>query len=400
MARNAIAWAAIIILVGFAAVWFLLPELRSAGADVVVGNVAVPAAVLYGLWRTVKWLFPERAKLFIASLLRKLGPLPLPLKRVVVRNEVEGNLNGAFQEFGCQGSRLVPYPVSVQWVSLSGLSPDSFFDNGRIIVTLDYSENPHRNIVEGGLLYCRIGLVPETRRHLWSEFRHALDLVFVHAVLERNDLREGLLYFEQEVFGREVTKSPVVEEEYNTLHHLHEHGYFTRMLLPELRDYAGRIHAGDTRRQHRQWVENFVAFLMESAQERPSGAKWVLDHIRSRFRVSIIIVGEPEKLALEGQRPYLDRIAKCAAGGARTVFLIGSSEAIPDIAANATKLQIADSTECDSYYATLRGRVRRRWCARLEISERTATSALDRVPGIEDWPDIGGAGESGEAEGA
>jgi len=223
---------------------------------------------------------------------------------------------------------------------------------------------------------------------LWNELRHALDLNFVQAVLERNDLREGLLYFKQDVLEHELETRPDVQRDYSTLRDLHEHGHFTRILLPELRDYAGRVHTADTRTQHQQWIANFIDFVVEATREHPSGTKRVLDHIRKRFRVSIIIVGEPWKLAFEGQRPYLKRIAKCATLGARTVFLIGTSEAIPDIAKSARNLEIVDSSECESHHVTIRERIQQVWCARLEISEQTATSALSRVPAIEEWPDF------------
>lgn len=380
MARNTIVAVLIIILVVIAGIWLFIPQIQLAGAQMVAGRVAIPVVVLVAIWKLVKSLFPESAKLFVASLLRKIGYLPLELKRVVVRNEVEGNLNRAVKEFGCEGKRLLPHPASLVWVSPSELSPDSFFRDGRIIIRLDYSENPHRNIVEAALLYCRAGLIPETRRYLWSEFRHALDIVFVQAVLEQNDLREGLLYFQQDVLERELKTNPGVQKDYDTLYGLHGYGCFTRIILPELRDYAGRVHTADTGTQHRQRIVSFIDFVVEATRERLRGTRRVLDHVKERFRVSIIIVGEPLRLAFQGQKPYLWRIAKCASQGARTVFLIGTSEATPDIAKNARKLEIADSSECESYHVALHGRIGRVWCARLEISEQTAASALSRVP--------------------
>jgi hypothetical protein len=386
--RKAAVVAVIVILVAFAALWLLLPQIQSGGVQAAVGKVGIPVGVVIVLWQLVKSLFPEGAKLFVAFVLRKIGHLPIELKRTVVRNEVEGNINKAVKEFGCEGSRLLPHPASVVWVSPGELSPDSFFRDGRIIIKLDYSDNPHRNIVEAGMLYCRAGLVPETRCYLSDQFRRGLDLVFVQAVLERNDLREGLLYFAQEVAQRELAENPDVKKHYDSFYELHEHGYFTRILLPELRDYAGRVHIADTRRQHHGWIDSFVDFLVEMAKEHPPGSEWALDHIKKRFRVSVIIIGNPRKLAFQGQRPYLKRIAMCAQEGARTIFLIGTSSAIPGIAKNAVSLTIADSSTCDSYYITWRESVQQVWCARLEISEETAILALDRVPDMEAWPDF------------
>lgn len=381
--RKAAIVAAIVILVAIAAIWLLLPQIQSTGLLTAVGKGAIPTLVLIVLWELVKSLFPEGAQLFVAFLLRKIRHLPLELKRTAVRNEVEGNLNRAVKQFGREGTRLLPHQASVAWVSPGEVSPDSFFRDGRIIIKLDYSENPHRNIVEGAILYCKAGLVPETRPYLQDEFRHALDLVFVKAVLERNDLREGLLYFEQELAQRELTENLDVKNYYDYFYELHEHGYFTRILLPELRDYAGRVHIGDTQRQHHAWIASFLDFLMEMTKQHPARSEWVLDHIKKRFRVSVIIIGIHQKLALQGQMPYLVRIAKCAEQGARTIFLIGTSNAIPDIAENAVIHKIVDSKTCETYHMAWRESVRQVWCARLEISDQTATGALDRVREME-----------------
>lgn len=398
MARKAVLLTAGIILLAGAAVWLLLPQVQATGAHIVVGRVAIPVMALAALWKLIASVFPEGAKLLVARVLRRIGYLPLELKRIVVRNEVEGNLNRAVREFGCEGSNLLPHPASLVWVSPGEVSPDSFFRDGRVIIKLDYSENPHRNIVESGLLYCRAGLVPETRRYLWNDLRRALDLAFVRAVLERNDLREGSLYFAQEVVERELKDNPGVQKDYNTLSRLHEHGYFTRILLPELRDYAGRVLNADTEAQHRSRISNFVGFLVEMTREHPVGTKWALDHIEERFRVSVIIVGERWKLALEGQRPYLKRIATCASLGAHVVFLVGSSDAIPGIANSARELGIVDSSECQSYHGSRRGEIKRMWCAQLRISEETAASDLARVPGMGDWPEFEAAIEGGEPQ--
>ena len=386
------------ILVVAAAVWLLLPQIQATAAQIIAGRVAIPLVALLALWRLLAWVFPEEAKLFIANVLRKIGYLPLGLRRLVVRNEVEGSLNKAVREFGCEGTRLLPYPASLVWVSPGELSRDSFFRDGRIIIKLDYSENPQRNVVESSILYCKEGLVRETRRYLWNEFRRALDLAFVRAVLERNNLQEGLLYFVQEVVGRELTGNPAIEKDYEAFSRLNEQGYFTRILLPELRDYAGRVNQTDTQKQHKTWISEFVAFLMEITQERPLGTKFVLDHIRKRFRVSVIIVGERWKLALQGQRPYLKRIARCASLGARNVVLIGEADAVPAIARSAKRMGLVDSSECQTYHASRRRGVRRVWCAHLRISEETAASALSRVPGIEEWPEFETGPEHAETD--
>ena len=392
MVRMALVAAAFVIVMA-GAVWIFLASQQAAA---VAGKTIIPvftALILYVLSQVV---FPEATKLFLAWLLRKLKRLPRVLKQWVIASEIDGNLTRAVKEYGAEGSGMLPYKPKLVWVSAGEVKPTSFRRGRKIIIMLDYSDDPHRNIVEAALLYCRTGLIPETRRYLWSSLRRSLDLVFVKAVLERNGLDDGLLYFMQDVLERELEKTPNVGQDYNTLHGLHERGVFTRILLPELRDYAGRVERADTRAQHEAWIKNFIDFLESATQQRPHGSKRVLDHIRKRFRVSVVIVGEPQKLAYHGQKLYLKAIAMCAMQGARVVFVLGDSRTIPSIAKNALELGIADAKDCQSYHRTLRDQVRQIWCVRLDISEQTAASAADRIAEMKDWPELDAAPETGQ----
>jgi len=384
MVRIAIILAAFVILVA-GAVWLFLASEQAAAVTGKTTFSIVGLGILYVLSQMV---FPEATKLFVAWLLRKLKVLPHVLKQRVISSEIEANLVKAVKEYGAEGGGMLPYKPKVVWVS-SEMNPTSFRLGNKIIIKYDYSDDPHRNIVEAALLYCRTGLIPEARKYLWASLRRALDLVFVKAILERNHLDDGLLYFVQDVLERELHKSPNVEEDYNRLHILHDRGVFTRILLPELRDYAGKVQHADTGRQHEAWIKNFIDFLEAATREYPPGTKkWMLDHIRKRFRVSVIIVGVPRKLAYQGQKPYLKAIATCATNGARVVLIIGTSGAIPDIVQRALKLGIADSKDCQSYHAMWRGEVTQMWCARLQISEQTGACAINRIADIKDWPEV------------
>ncbi len=387
MRKKAIVGTLGIILVILAVAWLVFPSSQLSRLQTVIGKVAFPIGALLVFYKLIQILFSEEVKLVVASVLRTIRRLPLKLKRLVIGNEIEGNLNRAVKEFGREGSGLLPYPVKLVWASPGEIAPDSFFRDGKIIIKLDYSDNPQRNIVEAALLYCKAGLIPKTRRYLWKALTRALDLVFVNAVLERNALADGSVYFTQDILPRELDGKPDVERNYRTLETLHERGYFTRVLLPELRDYAGRVHRADTHSLHKQWITAFINFLSNIAMGPPH-KKIVLDHIQERFRVSVIMVGIPQRLAFEGQRPYLKRIAKCAIAGARTVYLVGTARAIPDIAKSAVRLKIADLQKCQSCHTNRNGKIGRRWCARLQISEQTAASALQRIPDIEEWPDL------------
>lgn len=386
MSRKTLLMAfSLLLLIGVVALVFI----SSVEIAALAGKTTLSLIIAGIIWILFQAVFPEAAKLTIAWLLRKIWRLPLSLRRLVVRNEIEGNLKRAVKVFGREGNGVLPYEPKLVWVSHGDFSQDSFFRDGKIIIKLNYSDNPHRNIVESGLLYCRAGLIPETRHYLLSVvgLARAVDLVFIQAVLELNDLREGLVYFKQDVLDHELKNNEDVKQRYDSLLTLHEHGCFTRMLLPELRDYAGRVHLADTASQHRQWITSFINFVSEAVRRHPRGAIWELDHIKERFSISVIIVGKSGKLVYKGQKPYLKAIAVSVLEGARTVFLFGSSDEIPSIAENAIRLGIVDSIDHQNYHRNLSGNIVRTWCAHLKVSEQTAVSATERISDIEAWSD-------------
>ena len=193
---------------------------------------------------------------------------------------------------------------------------------GRIIIKLDYEDNPHRNLVETGLLYCREGLLRNVREHMPRPMRRALDLTFIHTVLDRQGLTSGKLYLIEDVLQREFEKSPETENYYNLLDRLEAHAFFGRVVVPELRDYRG-VSASQSKQAHRKEFDDFLTFADAVVRAREGGSKASLDHVKPFIRTGIIRIGIDWRLRFEGMRPYIRRIALCGDLGARTVYLIG-----------------------------------------------------------------------------
>ena len=341
--------------------------------------------------KAIEWLLPDFVKRCFAWVLRKLPCLPRALQRRAMKNEVEGNLNAVLQDFRTEGQGIAPYPARLVWTSGESLSADSFFRQGRVTIILDYSENPDRNIAEAGLLYCREGLIPETRQYVEPPLLRAIDLTFVDALLERRNLTAGRFYFINEIVPREYEKSPSVRPHFERLDALEEKGYFSRILLPELRDYPGRVAVRMAHRSHQDQINDFVHFLAQNATYWDQGGLVALDHVRELIRVGVIIVGTESKLRVEGLRPYVKRIATCGDMGARDVYLVGTelgARAIPQIVEEAVRRGLAPQLKIQSYNALRRGKVQKWRVARLEIPEGTSRKFLDEFPEMRDWPDL------------
>ena len=71
----------------------------------------------------------------------------------------------------------------------------------------------------------------------------AIDLMFVDEVIERRQAHMSRAYLIHEVIPREVERLPESDGYIDTLSLISQHGLFTRVFLPELRDYPGYVPA-------------------------------------------------------------------------------------------------------------------------------------------------------------
>lgn len=346
---------------------------------------------LYLIFRAIDSLFPDPVKRFIAWVLRRIPNIPTSLQRITMKNEVEGNLNSILKDYGEEGYSVAPYPAELVWLSGQSTTADSFFRKGKVTIVMDYSDDPARNLAEGALLYCRKGLIPETRQYIPSPLMRAIDLTFVDTVLERRNLAGGRFYFTFDILPRECENHPEVRPFFEILDSLEEKGYFTRILLPELRYYASSVKTRASHKSHESQIQDFLQFLEQNSKYWNIGCKVPLDHAGETIRVGVIIVGTPIKLRHEGLRPYVKRIARCGDAGARVVYLVGTdlgAIAIPQIANDAYRRDLINKPKIQSYNALRGDRVEKWRVARLEIPEGISKKFLDEFPEIKDWPDL------------
>ncbi len=326
-----------------------------------IGGIAL-AVFLYYL------ASPRNAQIILGHLLRLVDWFGSGIRESIVKNRVEGYTNKTVEEFNKESGGATPYPLKIKWVP-KNLTPESFLKSGKVVVKLNYKEPDYKNIVDAALLYCRSGLIPDTREYIRGTLLRAFDLETVDAFLKRNKIGPGRIYFRNEVLSEQFNKSPATESWFTVVEGLEDRGYFSRILLVELTRYPGKASYKAGRKPHHQEIEDFVAFL-QGVANFPCGGETQLDFIRERLQVGIIIVGKPKKLQVEGYAPYLYQIKLCLDRGAEVVYLIGYKEVsaeIPSIARAAEHDGLARIVSIRRFYAVSReGAVVPAHCARLE----------------------------------
>ncbi|MHB8085281.1 MAG: hypothetical protein ACYDHZ_05615 [Dehalococcoidia bacterium] len=349
-----------------------------------VGGILV---TLYGVWK----IAPDPLKALVAIGLRKLPNLPIYFKRRTVQLELESEINSALREFGKEGLRFVEHEINITWLVPGENARKLFFRSGKAYLKLDFSEDKECTLVDAVLIYCNDCLLPELRQYVHRPLMRAIDLIFVDELLDRRNATRGRTYFIQEIIPREVSDLPEINRYLDTFELLSQHGLFIRILLPELRDYPGRIHRLATRRSNAEQIEAFIDFLKITAEDRTNIVKRVWLHVGESIRTAIILVGIPNKLQFEGTKPYIRRIAIDSAKGARTVYLLGYNLGViyvPKIAEEARLRGIVDKYELNEYEALIGGDLKRQTLARLIIPTDAGRRFLNEFPNTTEWPDL------------
>lgn len=349
-----------------AAAYFLFSWLLKTLAT--IGSIAL-AVFLYYL------AFPRNAQIIFGHLLRLVDWVGSGIRESIVKNRVEGYSNKTVEDFNKESGGSTPYPLKIKWVP-KNLTPESFLKNGKVVVKLNYKEPDYKNIVDAALLYCRSGLIPDTREYIRRPLLRAFDLETVDVLLKRNKLGLGRIYFRNEILSEQFNKSPAAESWFTILEDLEDRGYFSRILLLELTRYPGKAGYKAGRRPHHQEIEEFVTFLQRIANVSPS-EEVQLDFVKERLQVGVIIVGKPKKLQYQGYEPYLHQVKLCRDREAEVVYLVGISSEIPSIARTAERDGFARIVSLRRFRATWRdGTVVPAHCARLEFQPQ-----LESQPG-------------------
>ena len=390
-------WPVVLLLAGLVivavAVGITLGLVQDASASIQdVGTTAIAwLAGIYiaaqGVWKAL----PDPLKRFSAAALRKLPTLPNAWKRRAVKNELEGSLNAALKEFSREGAGFVDHEIKIEWITPGSDARESFFRSGKAYLRLGFSENNDRNLVEAALTFCKDGLMPSTRQYVPPPLMRAIDLTFVDEAIERRQAHMSRAYLTHEVIPREVERLPEADGYMDTLSLISQHGLFTRVFLPELRDYPGYVPARMAMDRHHHHIIAFMEFLEKTVRSRETRTETALIHVGAIVRAAIVLVGIPGKLRLEGTRPYVRRAAIHSDRGARTVYLLGYNEGlrfVRDIAVEAKARGLVSSFEIEDYNATVVTEMSIHRLARMTMVPGSGTKFLAEHKDLEEWPDL------------
>ena len=335
--------------------WLILGLVRGVNVSPqqIAGTAIGLPTGLYSVILIALRLFPNPIKVLTASILRLIPFLTNYWKRRAVKDELEGNLNAALREFSEEGAGFINHEVKVEWLTPDTDARESFFRSDTAFLRLNFSENNDRNLVEAALMFCSEGLLHYTRQYVRPALMRAIDLVFVDEVLERRQAAGSRTYLIHHVLPREIKRMPETSEYMSRLGLISQYGFFTRILLSELRDYTGYVPSIRMElERHYIHVERFLGFLHNVISSREDHTETSLTHVGGIVNTAIVLVGKHGKPRSEGTSPYIEAAAIHNSDGARTVYLWGYEDGVNfvrDIARDAKEQGLVRTFDIDDY---------------------------------------------------
>lgn len=286
----------------------------------VIKVIGWPVAVLLVAYFCIR--YSDKILIWISLLERYVGLISSKRKRKNISNEIEGRINSFAKKINSDVDNIFPYGIKLQWVEDLGddFDREAFVRKNQVVIKMKSHQNQDRNLSIATLEYISKGLIPKGRVYVSKNIMKSVDFKMVHKILMNNKLYSALEYFNDHILSLEIRDEPKIEEYFEKMNNLDDHGLFTSVFLFELMMLGKKIPPGfeNIRKRAISEVKEFVLFLNDLAIRKP-GEEGRLDFIRKEIRVSLLLIARPEHLGHEER--YLKRFEKNLKKGCERVYI-------------------------------------------------------------------------------
>jgi hypothetical protein len=267
-----------------------------------VGLIVFLAALVLFLLRII--LDEDRSALARARIYKSL--LKISGKREhekrYLANDLRGRINMARRKMHF-GTQALPQAVKIEWIEGTRAGTYDLSDN-EFVIRLDPAEEQTRNIIRMvEAVVCRTSLVG-LRNLIRKPLRLALQLTLIRKIL-RNVRNQKVL----DEFFAGFYPEPGRDSDFDTWNsvvvEIDDQGFYERLLLVELEDFARRILGKEPAIFMISEVEYLVRFVHRIAT-RDLGVEVPLVFKRAHIRLGIVLVAKAQKIIELGIDPYIE----------------------------------------------------------------------------------------------
>lgn len=257
---------------------------------------------------------PETAEKWGAIISRLFSGIFRRAERASVSLGIEGRINSFSKSINSEVSGITPERVKIKW-ELGDITKEAFIRDDQVIVRMNYHKNMDENMVNATLAFVAGGLVHESRPYVDERVMEATSLIYSKKLLEKEQ-RTALPFFYSEVVGPARRSNQELDKYVEQLQGLDELGYFTVILLSELRDLSAKLHFSLPRDSHKEETRQFVDFLDAKVTKKHPRVDVDPSFQGETISTSIVYVARGEFIG-----PHLGWIRRCIEGGIATIYI-------------------------------------------------------------------------------
>lgn len=250
----------------------------------------------------------EKFQKFFAFILRYLSWINKRLEYSRTAVEIQARINSGQKNINRQAALVLPHAVKIEFAR-NATDVETYLRKGEVIVAMGHHKDNDRNVSVATLAYVRKDLVPNARVYVDKLLMKAADLTVAKDILTLSKDKTGVSVLLREFIEAELDGDMELDTDYSMLDIVNNAGHFYRIFLMQLKRLGDKLFPTLPDRATKNEVKELARFLVNIAK-RESGEEIILDFIKRRIRVKVILIAK-EETVLKGPTVY-DRSVKFA----------------------------------------------------------------------------------------
>jgi hypothetical protein len=277
-------------------------------------------------------LFPEKMQQIAGWAWKVFARVVRSADKHAVANRLESRINSARKRiFRDAPPGLVEGKLKIRWTSQH--EARALLQGGEVLVCMRRSDHESENLANGLMAYLPRAVVPRARRYVAPETMRAADLVLAKRVLSEGPRLRGALevFFD---FHLDPARAESAEmcSRIGALDEIDLCGWLVPVVLPELRRLGDALYPSAEHRICRADAEEMIIWLARLASLPPGDKTGSLSYKGPFFRIALIWVAIPHRLAEEGLKPYRRRAKRYLyTDRYDAIYLMGRDANIPAV---------------------------------------------------------------------
>ena len=236
-----------------------------------------------------------------------------------ISNKVRGTILKSSKTILKDNGNIIPLDLKIEWVTSE--EKDTFIKNGRVIVRMKQSANPHENLVVATSEYINSGLLPNEREYLDRGIMDASSVLLLRKIIASSG-SHSLSYLDNNYITPKFEADNELKETYNDLVRVDKNGMFIGVLLNEYQKAATKIYGEIPDEELIAESREFMRFLHKIAFNAITDVNQ-LDFNRDHFKVSVFLASRDITLNKHGISGIARKALEQIEQGIETIYIFG-----------------------------------------------------------------------------